>query len=81
MRASDTDVLVILIGVLGNQRVEIRSMTEVVMDCGKGNDRRYINVTNIVDVLEERRVGLPRALPGYHAFTGSDFTSAFYRYN
>ncbi|KAG1684928.1 hypothetical protein GQR58_009264 [Nymphon striatum] len=44
-----------------------------------GNSRRYINVTNIVDVLEDCKPGLPRALPGYHAFTGWDFTSAFYR--
>ncbi|KAJ8023702.1 hypothetical protein HOLleu_36213 [Holothuria leucospilota] len=46
------------------------------MDCGMGNDRRYINITNI---LEERRPGLPQALPGYYAFTGCDFTAGFYR--
>ncbi|KAK4322833.1 hypothetical protein Pmani_006431 [Petrolisthes manimaculis] len=49
------------------------------MDCGSGNSRRYINVTNIVNVLEERQPGLSRALLGYHAFTGCDFTSSFYR--
>ena len=79
VRASDTDVLVILIGALGKQRREVRSTSNIIMDCGMGNNRRYINVTNIVDVLEEHQPGLPRALPGYHAFTGCDFTSAFYR--
>lgn len=79
VRASDTDILIILIGILGNQDPEVRSSKNVFMDCGIGNSRRYINVTNIVEVLEERKAGLPKALPGYHAFTGCDFTSAFYR--
>ena len=79
VRASDTDVLVILIGALWQQRREVRSLANIIMDCGMGNSRRYINVTNIADVLEECKPGLPRALPGYHAFTGCDFTSAFYR--
>ena len=79
VRASDTDILVILIGKLGKQCPEVRSMMKVVMDCGSGNNRRYINITNIVYVLEERKPGLSRAMPGYHAFTGSDFTSSFYR--
>ncbi|XP_068213902.1 uncharacterized protein [Palaemon carinicauda] len=79
VRASDTDVLIILIGILGNQDPEVRSSKNVFMDCGSGNSRRYINVTNIVEVLEERKSGLPKALAGYHAFTGCDFTSAFYR--
>ena len=79
VRASDTDVLVILIGALGQQRREVRAMANIIMDYGMGNSRRYINVTNIADVLEECKPGLPRALPGYHAFTGCDFTSAFYR--
>lgn len=79
IRASDTDVLVILIGALGQQRPEVRSMVRIIMDCGKGNDRRYINISNITEILEESKTGLSRALPGYHAFTGCDFTSAFYR--
>ena len=79
VRASDTDVLVILIGLIGNQRPELRSMATVIMDYGTGNNRRYINVTDIVNALEERTPRLSRAMPGYHAFTGCDFTSAFYR--
>ena len=79
MKASDTDFLVILLAAIGQQRKEVRSMTKIIMDCGMGNNRRYINVTNITDVLKEHKFGLSRAIPGYHAFTGCDFTSAFYR--
>ena len=77
VRASDTDVLVIPIGATGQESPNVWTMADIIMDCGMGNSRRYINVTNIADVLEERRPGLARALPGYHAFTGCDFTSAF----
>ena len=80
LRASDTDVLIILIGVLGNQCPEVRYSKNVFMDCGSGNSRRYINVTSIVNVLEEQKPGLPKTLPGY-AFTGYDFTSSSYSYN
>lgn len=62
VRASDTDVLVILIGALGQQRREVWAMANIIMDCGMGNSRRYINVTNIADILEERTPGLPKAL-------------------
>ena len=79
VRGSDTDVLVILIGALGQLRPELRSRKNIIMDCGSGNTRRYINVTNISDVLEQRRQGLANAIPGCHAFTGCDFTSAFFR--
>lgn len=80
VRASDTDVLIILIGLLGRKLPEERTRSKIIMDCGSGNSRQYIDVSNIVDVLEERKAGLSRALPGYHAFTGCDFTSSFYRY-
>ena len=79
IRASDTDVLVILVGILGNQRPEVRAKNQVIMDCGDGNTRRFINVTNIVTELEARKPGLARAMPAIHAFTGCDFTSALYR--
>ena len=79
VRASDTDVLVILIGAIGRQVESNRSLPNIIMDCGMGNRRRNINVTNITDVLEELVPDLASALPGFHAFTGCDFTSAFYR--
>ena len=49
------------------------------MDCGTENKRRYINITSIVNALENKQPGLPAAMPGLHAFTGCDFTAAFYR--
>jgi len=79
VRASDTDVLVILLGAIGRQRPEVRAMVTIIMDCGMGNHQRYINISNIAAILEATKPGLPRALPGYHAFTGCDFMSAFYR--
>jgi hypothetical protein len=54
VRASATDVLVILIGILGKQRPEVCLMASVIMDCGNGNNRRYINVTNIADILGKK---------------------------
>ena len=77
VRASDSDVLVILIGVLGQQPPEERPLT--IMDCGAYHNRRYISVTNIANKLDDSKPCLPRAFPAYHAFTGCDFTSAFYR--
>ena len=77
VRASDSDVLVILIGVLGQQPLEERPL--IIMDCGAGHNRRYISVKNIANKLDDNKPGLPRAIPAYHAFTGCDFKSAFYR--
>ena len=37
VRASDTNVLIIFIGVLGNQHSEVRSSRNVFMDFGSGN--------------------------------------------
>ena len=43
VRASDTDILVILIGVIGQESREDRTIADIIMDCGMGNSRRYIN--------------------------------------
>ena len=74
--ASDTDVLIILLGYLGNCRPEVAAGFQIVMDCGGNKNRRLINATAIKEKLEEIRQGLAAAAPGYHAFTGCDFTSA-----
>ncbi|KAK4304168.1 hypothetical protein Pmani_023888 [Petrolisthes manimaculis] len=52
VRSSDTDVLVILVGALGQQHPEIISTNKIIMDCGMGNTRRFIIS------------GLAAALPG-----------------
>ena len=66
IRASDTDVLVILLGIQLHYY-------------GSGNSRRHIDVSIIANVLEAKQKGLAAAMPGSHAFTGFDFTTAFYR--
>ena len=49
------------------------------MDCGSGNRRRHIDVSIIANALTAKQQGLAAAMPDLHAFTGSDFTTAFYR--
>jgi len=72
IRASDTDIAVIMIYHCR------RFAANVWMDVGTSsrNDRRYVNITAISSALGEH---LSDALPGFHAFTGSDYTSAFVR--
>ena len=77
VRASDTDVLVILLGMLGRQMGD--NPNKIIMDCGSGNTRRYIDISSIATELEAKQPGLAAAQPGLRAFTGCDFTSAFYR--
>ena len=47
------------------------------MDCGSGKSRRHIS--SIANALESKQNELAAAIPGLHAFTDSDFTTAFYR--
>ena len=81
VRASDTDVLVILIGMMGRhlQDQVAVSYDRIVVQCGASNTCRYIDAGKIVLALESRTDGLASALPGLHALTGTDFTAAFYR--
>jgi hypothetical protein len=72
VRASDTDVAIILLN-----HCE-RFNAHIWMDIGTSanNNRRYVDVSSISRTLGTQ---LCRALPGFHAFTGSDYTSAFYK--
>jgi len=72
IRASDTDILVLLLYHL--HRITSTVWMEV-GTTGRGN-RRYINVTKIA---AEIGPAICAALPGLHAFTGCDYTSAFAR--
>ena len=69
--SSDTDVLIILLGLSGRSE----GMTTI-LDYGSGNHRRYIAVAAI---LEEKKPGITGALIGFHALTGCDFPSLFFR--
>ena len=75
VRSSDTDVLIILVGLAAN----MPGTSMIVMDFGSANNRRLINVTDISRELEKKQTGLSEALIGFHALTGCDFNSAFYR--
>ena len=81
IRASDTDVLVILLGMIGKHLNENRHMSygRIIMDCGKGNKCRDIDVIHITSALEAKQTGLAAVMPGLHAFTGSDCTTTFYK--
>jgi len=79
VRASDTDVIVILLSMIGRHIQNGQTPGVVIMDCGTGNSRRYIDVTAIANALETKQRRLSTALAGLHAFTGCDFTSSFYR--
>jgi len=72
VRASDTDIAVILI-----HHANLFSAI-LWMDVGTAakNNRRFIDISAISVSLGKE---LCAALPGFHAFTGSDYTSAFVR--
>ena len=57
IRASDTDVLVILLGMIGRHLTSQRPTTYscIIMDCGSGNIRRLIDVRSIANALEANR--------------------------
>ena len=67
VRSTDTDVLVILLGLAGRSRG-----SNSILDYGSGNHLRYIAVSNIAALLNEKQAGM-------HALTGGDFTSCFFR--
>lgn len=48
------------------------------MDYGSGNNRRFINIKQLADTLEEKQQGITEALIGFHSLTGCDFTSCFF---
>ena len=81
IRASDTDILVILLGMIGRHLTSQRptAYSCIIMDCGSVNSRRHIDVSSIANALEAKQKGLAAAMLGPHACTSSNFTTAFYR--
>ena len=67
VRSPDTDVLIILVS-YSNEIVQ-----PLLFDTGTGNKRRLLAIAT------SRGLEIAKALPGFHAFTGSDSTSAFIR--
>ena len=61
---------------LRHQNPEERAKRDIIMDCGMGNSRRFISVTNIVNNLENTKCGLAeQCLVITHLITGCDFTT------
>ncbi len=72
IRASDTDIAIILLYHIW------KFIANIWMDVGTSskNDRRYVNITAIGNAIGLK---LCEALPGFHAFSGCDYMSAFVR--
>ena len=74
IRIAETEVLIITLCNLPKLYQGLKVWLEVGLT--SNNTLRYINVNEIYQSLGYR---LCRVLPGYHAFTGSDFTASFSR--
>ena len=72
VRATDADIMIILL--YHSRQIE----DNVWMDVGHSSDntRRYVHITALANHLGPI---LCKALPGYHAMTGCDYTSTFFR--
>jgi len=73
VRIADTDVFILLLYHVSHQQ---NCTSEVCMDVGlsTNNTRRYISISSLEYDLEQSVID---ALPGLHAFSGSDYTSSF----
>ena len=79
VRASDTNVLIILLGMIakhGEYEVQVQ-YEDILMDVGHGNNQRYVSVTNIYNEMENNCPGVSAAIVGLHTLTGTDYISAF----
>lgn len=74
IRTADSDVLTIAVGNM--HRVNKRIHTYLEVGLISKNTLRFIDVTSLAKKLGPK---LSRALPGFHAFTGCDYTPAFAR--
>ena len=57
IRACDTDVFCILLGIIGRHLTSQRSTaySRIIMGCGSGNSRRYIDFSSIANAMEGNR--------------------------
>ena len=66
--SGDVDITVIMLSLIVNQ------CERVILDFNKGKDRKAVRLSD-VDMSTEEKV----ALIGFHAFTGNDYVSAFFK--
>ena len=74
VRTADTDVLIIALANMEKLPVGINIWLQ--MGLHMNNTLRYVNVNKLYQALGS---SLYVALPGFHAFTGSDYTASFNR--
>lgn len=74
IRSADTDVMAILLGNIYKLKQNVNIWMEVGVQ--SKNTLRYIDVSSLAKKLGE---SLCRSLPGFHSFTGCDFSPAFSR--
>ena len=72
VRASDTDIVVILLSHIHNFQ------SNIWLECGT-EARRNHRLISLSEIARSMGPNLCKALPAFHSFTGSDFTSAFER--
>ena len=73
VRTVDTDVIVILVGVFF-ELLKLNPNVQIWVAFGRGKNFRHYHINTICSEFGERKC---RALPFFHAFTGSDTTSQF----
>ena len=73
IQATDTDILVILLGNMHNLNDKTIFIASTF---NKNDEQQCLNCTELAEVLGQ---DLCKALPGFHAFRGCDYTAAFYR--
>jgi len=75
VRSSDTDVLVILVGVF-NKLIAINADIELWVAFGTG---RHFTLHHINAIVNHLGVRVSKALPVFHSFTGCDTVSSFFK--
>ena len=75
VRTNDSDVVVILISFMV-QFLEYNKAASVTVEFGTGDTRRFISINECLEHLGEN---VALALNFFHAFSGADSTSSFYR--
>ena len=66
IRATDTDVLIIILGMLAKHQEEQHPVkyTSITMYVGAGNSQRYIDVSSLFATLEDKCAGITPSLLG-----------------
>ena len=72
VRCSDTDIFVLLLFHIS--QLSHKPLVWMDVRLSSNNTRRFINISQLANHMDKKVVA---ALPGFHAYTGSDFTASF----